>query len=463
MDNLGIRLHTFYSQANSTDKTYTDFWENSYDLSKNNAAKRNVLNANLAMAYKNLSATFIADNFATNSVDMFDELAPYPVQVDFQSYLSEIKYDFQVNEKLRIIPKINIKFQKPWYSTDDYEYTDMSFRKTTGNMCLLYDINKNINFLFGGEYYHTYSSIKDTLKEEGYHFGNGKEIDFNNMAVYSQLLLHYPFANLTIGGRYDNHEQYKNAFSPRLGITKAFNRLYFKVLYNRAFRAPSIVNIDLSDKFAIKPEKTYVAEIEAGYNYGDFAFAINAFDINMDNTIVYFYDEENDKEGYRNMGKTGTRGFEFEFRFKNTKWGYATANYSYYAAAGKNKITDYATFTDEDQLIANPQHKISCNGSLHITPKISINPSIVFLSERQAYTGVDQFDNSTISIIEPSYLIHAFISYRNLFFNGLNIFFGVHNLIDDQFAFYQPYDGYHAPFPGKGREFSLKISYDFQL
>lgn len=462
INDFSISLQSFYSQSNSSTGIYTDLWGESYNLLDNRASKKDVVNGILKLKFKGLSSTLIYDNYMTNSVDMFDELVTPPQQVDFQSLLYELKYDIKIKDKLKITPKINYKSQKSWLSLDEYEYTNRLSNKYTANLTASYDITNQINLILGSEIYYTQAIVVDTTVEELYLYGNSDKIAFFNHAAFAQLLIKNKIANFTIGGRYDNHEEYQSAFSPRLGITKDFRRVYFKLLYNGAFRSPALENINLAPNFEISPEKTIVSEAELGYNFNNFSFAVNVFDIKIDNTIVYFYDEQNNEEGYRNVGKTGSTGFEAELKLKTSNIGYLTTNYSFYTAKFNNQVLDYQT-NNESFMVANPQHKFTLFGSLRINKNIAFSPSFILLGERYGYTSVDEDDELILSKIKPTYLLNASLIYRNLFIENLNISLSFHDILNQRYTYYQPYNGYHAPYPGKGREITFKINYLLEL
>ena len=237
-----------------------------------------------------------------------------------------------------------------------------------------------------------------------------------------------------------------------------------------AFRSPGIENINNnaflnSDlKPNIKPEVTQVIELEAGYNLtDDMLLSANIFYIKLDKTIVYFVDENTGDEGYANVDVSGTKGFDLEYRIKQN-WGYANLAYSFYSAKGINKVPDYSVPTSEDALLGTPQHKVTLNSSFNIYKGLSINPSIVALGERYAYTSYDaNEDDVVLTKIDPITLLNIFINYRNLFTDGLNIGLGTYNLLNAEYNYIQPYNGWHAPYPSKGLEFVVKASYKFGL
>ena len=59
----------------------------------------------------------------------------------------------------------------------------------------------------------------------------------------------------------------------------------------------------------------------------------------------------------------------------------------------------------------------------------------------------------------PLVLVNLNLSYDDLFTKGLNVTFGVYNLLDSKDYYIQPYSSLHAPLPAMSQEFAIKISY----
>src|SRR5204862_8319250 len=133
--------------------------------------------------------------------------------------------------------------------------------------------------------------------------------------------------NVTLGARYDYNNAYGHAFVPRAGVTKKIGKAHLKLLYSNAFRAPSIENINKAYLGEIKPEKSRIIELEAGFQLSkSMMITGNVFDITTKNPIVYFaYDSIQDDEAYKNLPQTGTQGFEIEYKAKG-KWGFINVN-----------------------------------------------------------------------------------------------------------------------------------------
>jgi outer membrane receptor protein involved in Fe transport len=273
------------------------------------------------------------------------------------------------------------------------------------------------------------------------------------------------FSNFVIGGRVDRHNEYGTAFCPRLGIVGPFNKFHYKLIFSKAFRAPGIENINCG--VDIKPEQTTVIEAEFGYILTSNMFiTANLFDITIKDPIIYYYDAALDEEWYQNSAKTGSTGIELEYRLKYN-WGYITANYSFASAMitsqadyfRKNAVDVYEVPDHPEDMLGLPQHKATIAGC-YTWGNLSIDPSLVFLSQRYAWTGYDADENDVIVADDPSFRLNAYVSYRDFIFKRLRLGFGVFNILDDGYEYIQPYLGELPPHPGPSREFVIKLSYD---
>jgi outer membrane cobalamin receptor len=119
------------------------------------------------------------------------------------------------------------------------------------------------------------------------YFRNGKKsIHYHNTALFFESVIECRGGTISAGARYDRHEKFDAAFSPRLAWTKVFERLHLKAIYSESFRAPGIDNLTIGPN--LKPERTAVTEFETGYKFGDsFFLSANIFRI-IEDPIVYY-------------------------------------------------------------------------------------------------------------------------------------------------------------------------------
>ena len=474
-------LKMFGSTANRSDRDYTATTENGdYDFTMKNSGipdafsnldlmRLNAGNVNASISYNNLSGRFMYDYYQTEiyatSFDSVNSTLIGSVAPDkFKSYFGELRYDWQVTDKLSITPKVNYKGQSAWETFDPIWIYDVFVSRYTGSVVANYDYSDNINVLGGFEGY-----IDDAVQTVSSYdtFPNGKqEIAYDNMAAFAQGLFKTKYINFILGGRADYHNAYGWAFSPRLGITGIIDKFHYKAVLSQAFRAPGIENIRVAKMglgLDIKPEKTTDFEGEVGYKIGDnMIVTANIFDISIKDPIIYFADNATGAEGYENYAKTGSSGFELEYRTKYT-WGYSSVNYSYTnpQVFSRNSVSTYEVPGHADKLLAFPQHKFTFNVAYYLG-SLCIDPSFTFLSQRFAYDSTDANGAVYASEKQPQYLCNLYLRYKDVFVKGFDVGAGVYDILNQRYDFIQPYQG-DKPWPGPSREFVFRVTYGLKF
>lgn len=454
-------LGLFLGSANRSDQNFSDFYGNTYTMAGNSDLNSTQINAGLV--YKGFSFREMLDLYQMTVRDAYDISKPTAYPLDFKSQFTELKYAAILGKKknLTITPKFNIKSQTPWQTISDFDTIVEDYSKAvqryTGNLTVSYNLTRKINFVTGGEVY----SDRATDQVDSSFFSNGKKtVRYFNQAYFLQGIAKIRFVNFIAGARYDIHSDYGSAFVPRVGLTKKFRKVHFKLLYSNAFRAPSIENINLKDSIGMKPELTQVLEFEMGYQITRKSiFTINLFDITTTDPIVYFYDDSLQTDNYMNSGGTGSKGLEMEYRIRD-KWGYVIANYSFYSAKGKEKVADYEVPSTTSVLLAFPSHKANLSAWVKVGKYFGISPSVSYIGERYGYTSIDSTETSVIEKLEPILPANLFVNASNFGLKGLTIGVGCYDILDSKYTFIQPYNGYHAPLPGPSREFLVKIIYE---
>ncbi|MDO1450903.1 TonB-dependent receptor plug domain-containing protein [Rhodocytophaga aerolata] len=457
---FAFTLSSFIGQGRRSTGEYTDFDGNTYTLT--NSSALNPTNINLGLSYKKLSFRGIYDSYQTTNRDNVGQVYQLAYN-NFKSYYADLKYDLEVGKKLTITPRINFKHQIPWQSPPLAEgSTDFNIAadRYRGSLTALYEPNRYLNLTIGSEFFND----RARNRIDSVVFVNGEPtVAYRNTALFAEGILKNRLVNVIIGARYDQNNSYGSAFVPRVGLTKKLDKANFKLLYSSSFRAPGIENIELSLDGNIKPEKTHVLEFEAGYQFtSKMLLTANVYDITTFHPIVYFVDEETAAEGYANFARTGTRGIELEYKVKD-QWGYINLNYSFYTAANKNRIDTYAVSGQPNLMLAFAGHKLNVNSSFILYKGLSINPSGTFMSKRFGYAYNAESNSGMLQSFDPVVLANLFVQYENLWEKRVTVGAGVYDLLNKQFQFIQPYNSGHAPLPGPGREFVLKLSYSLNF
>lgn len=463
--NIEFNIHAYYGNINRSDRDFVDIYEDTYQYSKGNSLITPA-NINAGISYKNLKTQFIYDDYSLTTVSLYDEGAD-PYKISFKNMQALALYDWKLNEKLTITPKINFISQQPWLTDQEDAYYHFNVNKYNGNLSASYNINDDINIFAGVEY----ANIEGKNDDDVF-FNDQNTFKFNNISAFSQILINHSIANLTIGGRFDKQKDIESSFSPRIAVTKSINKLHIKALYSYAFRSPGIENMNLAHQFvnesfeltspSINPEKTNVIEAEIGYQINDkMNISANIFKTQVKQPIVFFFYEDNNGEyfeGYHNESQTGTRGIELEYKVKD-RWGYIFTNYSYYSPKGLNEVETYAVLGKDDILLAFANHKFTLNSSFNISGKLKINPTAVVRSKRFSYRSIDEEEVEVLSEEPVSFLANIFIKYEDLFIQNFNAGIGVYDIFGQNDDFIQPYNSWHSPLPGPSREILVKLKY----
>lgn len=462
INDLSAVAHVYSSQGIRSDQDYTSYYGSTYNFKNNSDLKPTMLNLNLT--YKELSLRYISDEYHTTERDWYSGIMDKPYSTDFNTYIFDIKYNYKINDDLTITPEFNVKKGSSWKQSGEgrssiwvensdipYDGTfDTYYKRYTGEINTSYVFNDKFNIILGALMYQDELEYFNRIEGRNYAC-SGYTLNYKNMALYSQGIINSFIGNLTIGGRFENHEQYGSSFVPRFAFTNKFEKFHFKALYAHAFKAPNLDIISFNPD--IKPEKSKNIEFETGYQINqNMILTANIFDLTIqDNMIYYTYGEE---ATYINVGKTGTQGIEFEYKYLDNQTK-INCSYSFYKA-NKNEVDKFSVPGKDDIFLAFPANKLTLSGQYQLN-KFSINSSITYYSESYGYERIDE----EVKKIDPYFLSNIFFIYSPT--KELQLGFGVYDLLNSKPSFIQAYDaGFdkHSPIPGPSREYIFKITYE---
>lgn len=442
---LDFSVNLYGGAANMSDRTLLD---TAGFVNFADSSRVRPLMLNTGIKYKGLDIRYIFDNYT-------QQLPSQNNTFKFQSHLGAVSYNLKVNDKFSIIPRIAFKRQLPWFYTnkaDTAAYnSNVKTARYDGSIQLDYKPIDKLEILAGGEYFHDYASVYADYSDFRFN-GNKKSVQYYNIAAFAQVQYFSKWVNLTAGIRYDKHNRFGGVFVPRLVLTKLMGKFHGKLMASRAFRAPMIFNMDVNPN--IKPEYVTVYEAELGMMITDNMFAtFNFYYNNVQDPIIYTAD--NGIEGYYNGAHMGSKGFEFEYRYKSA-WGYINTNYSFYMTTNKNEL-NYLVPNVPNLALAFPAHKVTINSNLKLYKSLSFSPVFVFNSTRYAF-------NSTENLIkfDPVFLLSGYFNYDNIF-KGFSAGIGVFDILGQNYKFAQAYRSFYNPMPGPGRELVIRLRYKFSF
>ncbi len=461
---LGLSLSGGIAQR--SDKTYVD--QSGTATSMNNDSNLNTGNAILNLKSGGFSGGFIYDRYRTTGRDGYGDVVPNDIKPGFSSYLGRLAYQWPVTEELSVTAAVKTAIQQPWRNTrvpvNDPTYYDPTVQTYNVSLNTLWNPRSWAHTQFGVEYEYQLARYGDNNADRKYLFpGGAQQIDLNRYALYNEWLLETPLVNITAGLRLEKQSDYDPAVVPRLSLTRSFGDTSLKLLYSGAYRAPSIeqTSAGLKSGQKLQTETSNVIELETSHRFDSRNHAsLNLFSISMDHPIVYQYDPVNDIDTYRNQGRVGSRGVEAEYRFHDN-WGHLALRYAFYQATGQGAAY-YRVPGNDSVFLGFPAHKVTVDANWRMTPNLNINSSLIFVSDRYGYDHIDPATNqSVIKRYDPELVANIYLLYKNAFRKGVNVGCGIYDLLDTTHTFIQPYNGGHAPLPGSGREYLLRVSYEF--
>lgn len=454
--NWDISAHGFFGLSNRSDQVFYEYIDdkgNILDLSDDGSSEIKTSQFNFEASNKDLVIRFIYDDYKTDYWYYdYDLLQYYKAVNEFRTLNSEVQYTLRVNEKLNFIPKVSYGYNRPYYEEGYWRnYTINTF---AGSLIMNYQASEKLNLMAGIESTNDFANCEN---DTAYFYSSGDgSNELINQAFFGEGTIRLNKINLTAGLRAEHSSAYGWASAPRIGITGIFNKFHFKALFSGSFRTPAIGNIDVS--YNLKPEKSFVSEVEVGYRINDNMFVTaNFFDIQIKESIVY-YDTGSGWNpiidwGYDNVENAGSNGLELEFKTKYAKF-FAGINYAFYTQALRALPEAYAV-PGKNSAQGLSQHQIGLFGSYNISDKLALSPSLSIMGKKYSYLDVDDDGYPKMGDSGPFYIMNLALNYKPV--KGLGITISVYDLFNQKQPFAHPYYGWYSPYPGRSREILIKL------
>lgn len=460
-----VKLSLFSGKGTRTTGTFTAMDGTSYDMTKVNAL--NPTQFGLQGHYGGLKFAMLYDHYRMRYQDGYgDTILPNPTNMDFNSTLMNVKYEYKVSDQLKVTPYISHNYYQPWNMTSDeaksnaavpgFEifYFDINSTRDRQGVQSQYDISSDSNLIFGLEQYQD----KAENKVNPFNINGKNKVEYNNKSVYGQAFVKSDLVNTTLGARYEKHSQYGESFVPRLALTRVFDRYHMKAMATSAFRAPVVMAIDSNP--SLKPEKGVVYEFESGYQFGDEHFLnVNLYTGRITKAIAYTGGGGIDL--YENKSFTGTSGYEIQYRLVQEK---LTANvaYSYYKA--NNDIANYrVSDTEKDSLLGFANHKVTAKIDYKISSSMILDATVAYLGSLYGYDVSSPPDNvnytGTLVKLKPSTLTNLHLQYKNIFTKNLNFGLGIYNAFNVNYRYAQGYDGGYPLLKAHPKQVGVDLAY----
>lgn len=248
----------------------------------------------------------------------------------------------------------------------------------------LYKVNETKNFSFGPGGIVPLGSIVDVSNASP--FIRTKTRTNSYLFAQDEWAFAHDWA-LTAGMRYDNYSDFGNTTNPRVAVVwQTDYNLTSKLLYGRAFRAPSFAELyNINNPVALgnpslKPETIDTVELAFDYQISDkVRTGLNLFYYRMQDIIRPVADAAPTiTVTAQNAGNQQGYGFEWELNWLISDNLTLNANYAF------QHSEDQTTHTDAGNA---PHHEIYGRLNWLFARQWSLNPQVVWVGERQRVFG----------------------------------------------------------------------------
>ncbi|MCU0393813.1 MAG: TonB-dependent receptor, partial [Thermoflexibacter sp.] len=413
--------------------------------------------------YKKLSVNVLYNNYDNRLPQLGD------AKLNIKGLFGTISYRVDISEKLVLHTNLSLKQQNP------YNFTDIPDRPITagaGKLFVLEKSNTKDTRLIARSYllYQFLPKVTITGGVEAFTdnsqyqsnriFGDGRSrVGYTNLGAFAEANIQSKFANLTVGARVDKYTNISPVVVPRLAITKAFEKVHFKALYNEAFKTPTIQNIQFSENQAIRPERFQLIEFEAGYNlFNSLQLNANIYNILIKDFIAREDIITGDVQ-YRNIGNSGTQGVELEARYRK-KWGYINIGYSFYRVSESQPSQKLPLVSQVFSGI--PAQKATLQATFQVNDRISLSPTILYTTNKFKIASI-LFNPTDSREYAPETLVNFSVNFKNILVKNLTLSATGYNLLN-QANWYVPWKidfSSEIELPAQSREFLLKLMYEF--
>lgn len=266
---------------------------------------------------------------------------------------------------------------------------------------------------------------------------------------------------LTTGIRYDHYSDFGSTFNPRAALIWDINKqLTTKLLYGRAFRAPSFSeqgnqnNPVLMGNKDLRPET--INTIEWAFDYrpvNSLRTAVNIYYYEIKNLITAIPDAGKPSATFRNVGHQYGYGSEFEWNWQATADWSVSGNYAWQHAINQQAQTRINYTAAYHPVNYVPEHHVYVAVDWQFLPQWQLQPQINWIGGR-----IPALDDTRP--LRNYQTVDLTLRGKNLF-NHLNLAASVHNLLDAKNNLESAPTPLPQNIPMSGRLFYLEAAVNF--
>ncbi len=452
-----------FGHGDYSDKTWTGL--DGYSFNMANRSNSEPANLNFSLINDRQKIRVIYDRFKQEDQLLFGDsglfASPFsrytqPNQLSFESYNVSYQYRWQPSEQLQIESELVYIKQRPWNSTGQYQQRlKREAQRWRADLVAIYDYSAVSNLLVGSSYYSESESVTESyLFNPDIRFNGKNSVSNTDHSVFLQFEGETNWANYSLGGRYENHDYSGNHFVPRFALTKLWDKLHTKLVYNEAFKIPqfdTIASAKNAGTALTETEESKTIEFELGYQLSEHLYASgNIYRMEITDYIGF----NPITASNTTLGDFSSFGGEFIINWKQEKLD-ILLSYSMFQIE-KTNISTLTIATDNEAVLGIPNHMIKLNSHYAFSSKNSISFNGSLISKRFACITDSNFICGIPQEQKAEYDFDLFYKQQA---NKLSYQIGIANLFNTDVLYIQPYRGSQSPIPGLSRRLMLDIEY----
>ena len=318
-----------------------------------------------------------------------------------------------------------------------------------GELQYRWDIRPENRITIGAEYQNHYD-VDYRLWDENATYFNGS-FPYHILSFYLQDEFQATETlSFTFGARRDNYSTVGSATTPRAAIIyNPCKTGTLKLLYGEAFRSPNVYEVYYEDvdiakgNPLLKPEKIKTAELVWEQRLSDNIVGMAAlYHYDMSDLIDPIIDPSDSLSQFRNVSQVRAKGVEMELRAHLPSGVRGYVNYIY-----QNAKDDLSA----QKLTNSPSHIMKCGFVFPLGHDLRAAIEFYYETERETV-----YETKT-----DSYLLTNANVYTSRLLNHVRLSAKVRNVFNVAYATPGGYDYKQLSFPQNGRNYLLKLDYEF--
>lgn len=246
-------------------------------------------------------------------------------RTSFRHLMVGAEYRRTLSKSVEMTAKLVLVDQSPWHHLNTTQVEDLAtnaeLQRTTGSVFLSYKPTNWFSLRTGVQGYHQRSRFSLNAEDAVFSMNGSPSIDVTNGAVFAEANMHGVWGTLSAGQRFEQNVWVGSNTASRLAYTYLRGRFHGKLLWNKAFRTPTMMNLDLAMVDApLATEGVTGAEAELGFKVGAWGqLSVNVHHTRINNPIIRLQDSL-DAVTYANRPLAGTQGVDARYSMTNETW-----------------------------------------------------------------------------------------------------------------------------------------------